>query len=85
MADQSEIFRARLEEIFEGWIERIGECLAEAQRMGEIPGQFDPRELAEFWLSSWQGAVLRAKTSRSTRPLRTSLNIMFGHILQPSG
>ncbi len=82
MADQSEAFRARLEQIFEGWVDRYADCLEQAQRAGEIPAHLDPRELAEFWLNGWQGAVLRAKTGKNTAPLRTFLNMMFGYVLQ---
>jgi TetR/AcrR family transcriptional repressor of nem operon len=82
MADQSEVFRARLEEIFEAWVDRYAACLEEARKSGEIPAHLDVHELAEFWLNSWQGAVLRAKTMRSTVPLRTFLNMMFGYVLQ---
>jgi TetR/AcrR family transcriptional repressor of nem operon len=82
MADQSEAFRARLEEIFESWVDRYAKCLREAQQAGEIGSDLDVRELAEFWLNSWQGAVLRAKTMRSTAPLRTFLGVMFGNLLQ---
>jgi TetR/AcrR family transcriptional repressor of nem operon len=82
MADQSEAFRARLEEIFESWVDRYAECLRHAQEVGEISPDLDVRELAEFWLNSWQGAVLRAKTMRSTAPLRTFLGVMFGNLLQ---
>jgi TetR/AcrR family transcriptional repressor of nem operon len=82
MADQSEAFRARLEEIFESWVDRYAKCLREAQQAGEIGSDLDVRELAEFWLNSWQGAVLRAKTMRSTAPLKTFLGVMFGNLLQ---
>jgi len=82
MADQSEAFRARLEEIFESWVDRYAKCLQEAQQVGQIGSDLDVRELAEFWLNSWQGAVLRAKTMRSTAPLRTFLGVMFGNVLQ---
>jgi TetR/AcrR family transcriptional regulator, transcriptional repressor for nem operon len=82
MADQSEVFRARLEEIFESWVDRYAECLKEAQDAGEVSPDLDVRELAEFWLNSWQGAILRAKTMRSVEPLRTFLTVMFGTILQ---
>jgi TetR/AcrR family transcriptional repressor of nem operon len=82
MADQSELFRARLEEIFEGWVDRYADCLRQAQQAGDIPAHLDVRELAEFWLGSWQGAILRAKTMRSTAPLRTFLNMMFSYVLQ---
>jgi TetR/AcrR family transcriptional repressor of nem operon len=82
MADLSEAFRARLEEIFESWVDRYAGCLQEAQHAGEISPDLDVRELAEFWLNSWQGATLRAKTMRSPAPLRTFLAVMFGNILQ---
>jgi TetR/AcrR family transcriptional repressor of nem operon len=90
MADQSEVLRARLEEIFEGWAERYADCLKKAQEQGEIPAHLDVHELAEFWLNSWQGAVLRAKATRSTAPLRMFLSMMFGYVLrtearQPAG
>jgi TetR/AcrR family transcriptional regulator, transcriptional repressor for nem operon len=84
MADQSEAFRSRLEEIFERWVDRLADCLGQAQKAGEIPAHLDVRELAEFWLNSWQGAILRAKTMRSTAPLRTFLSMIFGYVLQPS-
>lgn len=81
MAAQSEAFRARLEEIFNGWVQRYAEVLAEAQQLGEIPAHLDVHELADFWLNSWQGAVLRAKTIRSRVPLQIFLNVMFGSLL----
>jgi TetR/AcrR family transcriptional repressor of nem operon len=77
MADQSEVFRARLDEIFRGWVDRYAACLQEAQSASEIPDHLDVKEYAEFWLNGWQGAVLRAKTIRSTSPLRTFQNVMF--------
>jgi TetR/AcrR family transcriptional repressor of nem operon len=80
MADQSEVFRARLNEIFKGWVDRYAACLQEAQEAGEIPDDLNVREYAEFWLNSWQGAVLRAKTIRSTSPLRTFQNVIFRFI-----
>jgi TetR/AcrR family transcriptional repressor of nem operon len=82
MADQSEAFRARLDEIFRGWSERFAVCFREAQEAGEISDDLDANELAEFWLNSWQGAVLRAKTLRSTMPLKTFLNQMFEFVLK---
>jgi TetR/AcrR family transcriptional repressor of nem operon len=81
LAEQSETFRVRLGEIFLSWSERFADCLREAQVAGEVPADIDARELAEFWLNSWQGALLRAKTTRSSAPLRTFLNLMFGFVL----
>jgi TetR/AcrR family transcriptional repressor of nem operon len=81
MAAQSETFRIRLEEIFDGIIDRYAEVLKMAEEAGEIPPGQDLRALAEFCLSSWQGAILRAKTARSTRPIRTFIDILFGSVL----
>lgn len=81
MAAQSETFRARLEEIFDGWVNRYAEVLGQAQQRGEIPSDLDVHELADFCLNSWQGAVLRAKTIRSVVPLQTFLKVMFGSLL----
>src|SRR5262249_2633395 len=83
-ADQSEVFRTRLDEIFQGWSDRYASCLQAAQEAGEIPADLDVRELAEFWLNGWQGGGLRAKTARSTAPLRPFLNLMFGYVLRRS-
>ena len=82
LADQSEVFRARLEEVFEEWCGRYAACLEEAQRAGDIPAHLDARELAEFCLNSWQGSVLRAKAARNTAPLRVFLNVLFGQVLR---
>jgi len=82
MADQSERFRARLEEIFADWVESYAECIRAAQNEGEISTEVDARELAGFWLASWEGAVLRAKTSRNSAPLKTFVNLMFAFVLK---
>jgi TetR/AcrR family transcriptional repressor of nem operon len=82
MADQSEAFRTRLETIFQGWVERFANCFLEAQATGALPGDVDAKELAEFWISGWQGALLRGKTTRCSAPLRTFLNLMFGYVFR---
>jgi TetR/AcrR family transcriptional regulator, transcriptional repressor for nem operon len=82
MANQSDVFRSRLEEIFERRVERYAECLRLAQAGGEISPHLDVRQLAEFWMNSWQGAMMRAKTMRSTAPLRTFLDMIFSSVLQ---
>ena len=82
LADQSEAFRLKLEEIFQRWEDRYAECLWQAQNLGEISPVLPARGLAELWLNGWQGAMLRAKSSRNSAPLRTFLDVMFRHVLQ---
>jgi TetR/AcrR family transcriptional repressor of nem operon len=84
MANQNEVFRARIEEIFEERVGRYADCLRLAQTAGELPSHLDAHQLAEFWLNSWQGAIMRAKTMRSTAPLRTFVDMIFSSVLQGS-
>ena len=76
-AAQSETLRARLGEIFAEWRAPFAACIAEGQAIGEIDGAFAPEELAEFLLSSWEGAILRMKVERNAEPLERFKRIAF--------
>jgi len=82
LADQNEIFRSRLQEIFARWRQRFAECLKQAQEAGEISSSFDVRELAEYCLSSWEGAILQMKITKSVVPLKAFMNITFGYVFK---
>lgn len=81
LSAHNETFRARLDDIFEGWKQRFSICLKEAREMGDLPANTDCDELAEFLLASWQGAILRAKMHRSTAPLRIFIDTVFDRFL----
>jgi TetR/AcrR family transcriptional repressor of nem operon len=74
---ESETLRARLAEIFAEWRAPFAACIAEGQAMGEIDAAFAPEELAEFLLSSWEGAILRMKVERNAEPLERFKRIAF--------
>jgi TetR/AcrR family transcriptional repressor of nem operon len=76
-ATQSELLRERLEAIFQEWRDPFASCIAEAQTAGEIDSTFDPLDLAEFLLSSWEGAILRMKVERGPAALERFKNIVF--------
>lgn len=82
MADQSEAFRARLEEVLTKWRNRFAQTIKEGQSNGEISKELDTVELAEFFLSGWEGAVMRSKTTKNVAPQQAFINIMFGHVLR---
>lgn len=73
----SKLIRRRLQEIFLEWRAPFAECLAEAQTTSEIESRFDPADLAEFLLASWEGALLRMKVERSPAALERFKNIAF--------
>jgi TetR/AcrR family transcriptional regulator, transcriptional repressor for nem operon len=73
----SELLRTQLMSIFQEWRTPFAACIEEAQRSGEIASDFDPSELAEFLLASWQGAMLRMKVERNAAPLERFKKIVF--------
>lgn len=77
----SDVLRGRLTAIFSEWRVPFKECIAQGQRQGEIPDQFTADDLAEFLLASWQGAILRMKVERNSKPLERfkaiALNTVF--------
>jgi TetR/AcrR family transcriptional regulator, transcriptional repressor for nem operon len=74
---QSKLWRDKLEAIFQEWRTPFASCIAEAQRTGEIDATFDPTELAEFLLASWEGAILRMKVERGPAALERFKKIVF--------
>ncbi len=83
MSDQSEIMRVRLEEVMNGWRDRFADCLKEAQKQNEIPARYDAKALAEFFLSGWEGAVMRSKVTKSTKPIDTFIKMVFEKLFVP--
>jgi len=79
---QSEALRTRLGAIFEEWRNPFAACIAEAQAAGEIAATFDPTDLAEFLLASWQGAILRMKVERGPEPLERFKRIAFATVFK---
>lgn len=76
-SSQSRLLRQRLEEIFQEWRAPFVSCIAEAQYIGEIDSPFDPVDLAEFLLASWEGAILRMKVERGPAALDRFKEIVF--------
>ena len=73
--------RTRLSTIFAEWREPFAACVAEAQEAGEIADDFPARDLADFLLAGWHGAMLRMKVDRSSKPLEQFKAIAFATVL----
>ncbi len=73
----SEALRSRLIAIFAEWRAPFAACISEAQECGEIAVGFAPEELADFLLTSWQGAILRMKVERDPATLERFKKIVF--------
>jgi TetR/AcrR family transcriptional repressor of nem operon len=69
LSGASERFAEQAERIFRRMQASIAQALQEAQTQGALAKDEDPEMLAELILNSTEGAILRAKTARSTRPI----------------
>lgn len=69
-----ESFRLRLEDVLEDWQRRLAACLRLAVERGDLAEDADCDELAAFFWIGWEGAVLRARLARETRPLDVFIN-----------
>lgn len=76
----NDAFRGRLESVLQSWQTRVAICLAEARQAGEINADQDVHALAEFFWIGWEGAILRAKLTRSTAPLERFAQIFFSRV-----
>jgi TetR/AcrR family transcriptional repressor of nem operon len=80
LSAQNEIFRDRLNRIFAEWEQYFAQCLQAAYEAGEISSD-RYNALAKFILSSWEGAILQAKVTKSVKPMQTFVEILFAQIL----
>jgi TetR/AcrR family transcriptional regulator, transcriptional repressor for nem operon len=81
-APLSEMLRERLAAIFVEWRVPFAACIAEGQEKGEIEASFTPDDLADFLLSSWEGAILRMKVERNAEPLERFKRIAFATVFK---
>ena len=86
LAAQNENFRDRLDQILHDWETQFATCVADVYKDADSgDDRRSATELAKFILAGWQGATLRAKTSRSPAPLRNFVHILFTHVLNRPG
>lgn len=83
LAGQSDIFRDRLDRVFQQWEQHFIRCLKDAQRQGHVDPALDIEALASFILAGWEGAILRAKTLKSVEPMKRFEAILFSRLLVP--
>lgn len=74
----SEAFRRKVEQCFNDIARRIGVCLREAARQGQLPKDTDPQKLAELIVNCWEGAALRSRMRRDPASLREMLDFCLG-------
>jgi TetR/AcrR family transcriptional repressor of nem operon len=69
MGDLSPAFRQKLQESVQKMVDYYDQVLQEAKQAGDMPLLLDTREIADFIVSSWHGALVRMKIEKSAKPL----------------
>lgn len=77
LAGLDESFRTQLEAVLMSWQAATERCLREALARGDLAPGSVPDQLAAFFWIGWEGAILRAKLTRSAEPLRTFADLFF--------
>lgn len=81
LSDSSELVREALDRRFAGWHDEIAALLREGQSASTVNRAIDPDQMARFLVSSWQGALLQMKISKSGQPIEDFLELAFVALL----
>ena len=81
LSDHSTVIADQLSAVFAQWTRRIAECIRLAQAAGSITSRAGPEVLATFALNAWEGALLRARVTKSNCPLRQFIETLFSQLL----
>jgi TetR/AcrR family transcriptional repressor of nem operon len=69
IGDTSDLCQGSLREAVHRYRDKLREGLARAQQEGCFRQDLDAKDMADFLVNVWQGALLRMKIERSVRPL----------------
>jgi TetR/AcrR family transcriptional regulator, transcriptional repressor for nem operon len=69
IGDTSELAQASLREAVHRYRDKLRDGIARGQREGIFRKDMNAKDMADFLVNVWQGALLRAKIERSVRPL----------------
>jgi TetR/AcrR family transcriptional repressor of nem operon len=79
----SEVFRTKIEGCFSAMADRFAVCLDEARKRGDVPADWNIRQMASLLIDCWEGAALRSRLRGSPAPLNAMLDFYFqaaGHV-----
>ncbi|PCJ62322.1 MAG: hypothetical protein COA79_04460 [Planctomycetota bacterium] len=58
-------------------LNNLASCIKEGQSVGEITSVVKPKDLAQFVLSAWQGALIKMKSDESSKALDNFIDVVF--------
>lgn len=81
LSDVSEAFSNSIANELDRWQNSFVVCIQEGQDQGIIKTHENAQVLSDFILSSWEGALLRMKSSKNSDALNTFINYLKNYIL----
>ncbi|MGZ8095608.1 MAG: TetR family transcriptional regulator C-terminal domain-containing protein [Methylosarcina sp.] len=84
VGDTSEVCRMALKTALDNYRDVWELALSRAQSEGTIRTDKSAREMADFWINAWQGALLRMKIEHSSLPLKQCHDELLGGVFKAS-
>lgn len=81
LSDISESFSSVISSELDEWQMCFERCVLEGQKTGNIKTERPAKEVANFLLTSWEGALLRMKSSKSGESIEVFINFIDAYIL----
>ncbi|MEU1874386.1 TetR family transcriptional regulator C-terminal domain-containing protein [Streptomyces sp. NPDC019793] len=69
LSNQTDLMRGKVDAGLVAWTDAVTRVLEEAREVGDLASVLTPGRLGQFLVDGWEGAVLRAKVTRSRAPL----------------
>ena len=80
----SEVFRRKIAGCFAVIAKRLGACLEDARKVGDIAATSDTQRMASLLVDCWEGAALRSRLHGNAAPLTAILDFYFQAVTRPA-
>lgn len=84
VADTSSLCQQSLKVAVNRFRELLQSGLAKAQQQGTVRADKSAEDMADLLINTWQGALLRAKIEKSSRPIRQCCEDLLGNFFRSS-
>jgi TetR/AcrR family transcriptional repressor of nem operon len=81
LSGQSDLIRSSLRDLYGRWTGDLEGAIREAQERGDVGNKTAAADIAAFLLDAYEGALLRARVERTSRPFDRFMHLTFGQIL----
>ncbi|MFJ7071903.1 TetR family transcriptional regulator C-terminal domain-containing protein [Streptomyces sp. NPDC098781] len=82
IADHSEVVRKAVQDSLQQWCNALSGAIAEAQQAGEVTKAMEADTIARFILGAWEGALVSARSDKSSKAFESFFTVVFGVVLR---